>query len=905
MTHYTASNRTRSLIRFSGIFLSLLLTVLACNLPTGAGQPSASQAAAGPIIFIQQPSAGQTLSVAESFDLLVTAFDENGVTRIDLFVNETLLISQTAPDENGLPTLTLTHPMIPTQAGDYTLMARAYNRFGEASDLAVLRVSAVKAVTSASVPSQYIAQEGDTTESIAQKTGTSPTAINNLNPGLQNGQPTPGQSVLVPPAAKPPAQAAVPAPGGNVQPANPSGNQASGLPGILPVFQPGYVSQTIPLADGVIQQPPVLFPAASTNPSGSFAPPSDYQITVNDCKVNISWKDNSSEEQEFEIIRNLVSTPNWGTGNRVPANTTSFEDVLSASGGLIGYEVNAVRTVGGQEVYAYGGIKFVQVPFSSNCAGGDRQIILQPVSLQYSNLAMTEGFINASLENFSAIRIPRGQQTSFPLGTWDNPFLRWIIPLPDLKPGDPVNFEIQASLLANRNTPPLAEAPIQIKHTFIELAAPDAKDKIHQAKNDRLTFTYRLWLEPWAGPNHQQDSTLVPAPYDLSLSDTADHHAITWKHDSPGVIDGFIVHTTYSCGANSQIETTSIVPKIRTTELIERKKQPVGCTCSHQVSAFGAFGESALSDPARGNCRLSESEERVFVTYKSLQIKTLSQPTSVDLSMFANASSLQLGSLLVTQGTIQFDPTQTTFVVNFASGDPRGIQVGFSIPKLCGNQVLIGKGNPNWKNASNIEFQISSADGNCSMIVAINGENSSTPLPQQPGFLPPPLGSLSQGSLVSIDLPLLETGTIEVPVNEAAIPDWSSAIQWNGGVIVGDNSQNRQMHGLLTFDLSGIPASNSGLVNATFTMDTCRNSGIPSVLQPFRVTITTGAYPLNRIEQGQCAYSQSVTGILQDVLARGKFSKLTFSIAPSGIDRDNQDDSVEFTKFKLTVSYYP
>ncbi|MBM3130220.1 MAG: hypothetical protein FJ009_16545 [Chloroflexi bacterium] len=84
----------------------------------------------GPDVAFQEPAPGARLAVGEAVLVFATARDASRVTRVDLWVDDQLVIQQTAPDPNGVTPFSLIHNLIASKPGTYALTARAYNGLG-------------------------------------------------------------------------------------------------------------------------------------------------------------------------------------------------------------------------------------------------------------------------------------------------------------------------------------------------------------------------------------------------------------------------------------------------------------------------------------------------------------------------------------------------------------------------------------------------------------------------------------------------------------------------------------------------------------------------------------------------------------------------------------------------------
>lgn len=201
-----------------GLILSLLVALLGCNLPSLIGSSEQDPTVPGPVVAFQSPATSMAVALGEAFPVFVTASDPLGVSRIELWVGSALIMSQIAPEETagGVTPLVLSYSLVGAEAGTHSMIARAYNSVGVLGEsLAVhVTVSGVQSAASSPIDSVYIAQAGDTIESIASTTNHSIGAVQQANPGSSQLQP--GQHIAIPnqPGAPPPQQQAVNPPAG-------------------------------------------------------------------------------------------------------------------------------------------------------------------------------------------------------------------------------------------------------------------------------------------------------------------------------------------------------------------------------------------------------------------------------------------------------------------------------------------------------------------------------------------------------------------------------------------------------------------------------------------------------------------------------------------------------------------
>ena len=194
----------------------LIFGVIACNFPGSWGKPSteADLIIPGPVVAFQEPAAGMQVDLDQPFAIFVTASDTLGVVCLDLWVDGVLVLSQPAPETDGVNPLVLSYGMIGSEPGTYALVARAYNSLGAMGESLAVHVTVSSEHAAApAAPEQvlYIVQPGDSLADVADVTGNSYTAIKAANPGV-NDFLNPGQVIVVQGASanQPPDQPAQP-----------------------------------------------------------------------------------------------------------------------------------------------------------------------------------------------------------------------------------------------------------------------------------------------------------------------------------------------------------------------------------------------------------------------------------------------------------------------------------------------------------------------------------------------------------------------------------------------------------------------------------------------------------------------------------------------------------------------
>jgi LysM repeat protein len=591
------------------ILTILLISSLACNLPA-IGSSTNTEAAGqeyiqGPTVTIQDPAPGKYIDLGETFPIFVSASDEKGVARIELWVDDFLVLSQEAPETevDGVTPLVLSYGMMGTESGTYALIARAYNGLGVSGESLAINVTVTenKAVVNP-VTMSYVTQEGQNTKDIAAVTGRSINDIVKANPGMKN-IPNPGQIVAIPgvPGAQPPVQrpAQPPASANNkpfpgINPLDPgkavgiaAGQNNQFIPNIFPNFQP---------------------PQNKLNPG--LAAPTGINAIATGCKVSLSWIDNATGESAYTVFRRhlpdeVASKPI----KTLAANQTSFIDEVTAPGKYM-YSVGAVGSgkdsQNQQKAISESSFFTIQVDPDANC-------IDDLESVQYAHIEILNVTTKRASNGYAALwysvndspgrRLPTPQGQYNPSGNWG--MEDEVVPVSSnllLNPDGRilVKFWASATTLAMNGHPvDLGEAYNAHRPTDI-----DAKvDNYYIAENDQFKVEYKIWIEDvrWTGKG---TSSTIPAPTNLRIQQTTPtSRRITWDwNGEPSSIDGYILYRSYSCpGMDSKFHTPEMIAAPSRTTEITFRSEPMGCIYRYQVSAYGRKGESAASNSISGN----------------------------------------------------------------------------------------------------------------------------------------------------------------------------------------------------------------------------------------------------------------------------------------------------------------
>ncbi len=726
------------------------------TLPFGLSQvDSTDPYEAGPTVVIQQPQPGVKVANGDTIFFSATATDDSGVIRIDLYVEDQIVLSQTSPDELGTTPFSLNYPLVATELGTYSLMVRAYNSLGLMGESPLQHVEVTEASASSDTRDlgQYVIQPGDTLENIASRAGTTVDAIIAANPGLNAGQLAPGQVILIP-LPKAPSMAAAPPsnqqpggqqpggqqpggqqPGGQ-QPGGqqPGGQQPGGQqkpPGVQPGALPGVnfmpavpnlgnlrvVGGGLP---GVVVNPG---PGGVGNPNSNMKAPDPVQVSVAaDCQVNLTWTDNSTNETGFDIEMYEPGSPFGVLIASIGPNTTGHSDTVPGSG-KYEFVVVAVQKKGGKIVdYATSHPVIVKVPTTPACQPlpGLERMIFQAV--EYTANGYSQGFINPIIDPtgiFLGFRLPQEQGKSIPPNDFSSSKYKIETWVPLSRSGLPIELAISGSG-SDPNGKPFDLGSFSATHDHAELTADDRFSKIHQGSgqspNGSFALKYKFYLEPWHwGLSQVQSSQVLPPPTDLKVTLVGKQHQLTWNYDKDILnqkVSGFNIYPQYFCPgyrdivswplvmprgvppANPAIQTVSITKNINTL--------PANCACTYQVTAFGQGGESQkaiLQNPL--DCLTFASNENVTVTFKEYEVnnQALPQAQSAHVYLWANyySYSTHRKALLLpgkhSLNWISFSAAgqRGDQPMTVGLGQGQNLQLGFYLGGICKSQDLILK----------------------------------------------------------------------------------------------------------------------------------------------------------------------------------------------------------------------
>ena len=744
------------------------------------------QLVAGPDVLFMQPTSGTFVETGDSFMVLISAQDIERVSRLDLWINDTLAISLPSPDPAGITPLILSHPLVASEAGTYSLVARAYNTLGGMTESPAVTVfvsepaAGAAAGDAANEPIQYIVKDGDTLQSIADKTSNSVAGIQAVNRGIQNVKP--GQNIAIPhpPLPKPPQQppiGAIPGAGAN----QPGAGNIGALPGLLPALPPGGIQANLPSIDQGQQLLPNILPDRNQilNPSSSLIKaPQLIQIIIAGCKIEITWEDNSDNETGFAIYRRQV--PNDATAKivgRVGANETSFEDIVPFPAKYQYYveAVGSMNALPGQQVAnaARSAPATRDVLPSANC-------IAPPAAAKHLYFVLNRVYTNDpnfigmslwfSINDSSPRRIP-SNQGNFPhpnnIGASSSSA---YVPLPTsvyMDPDQPIIVKIWAAAHTKASWEGDEPGPADLGRVVASHTPKDIEPKdgtyLHRFEFGNKDFggEYSIALtdKVYGG---DFSSAQLPSPTNLKLAENPIHNFrnLTWEwNGDPTKLEGYMIYRSYSCiGQETEVRAPTFTGKALKGYDIPMLYEPQGCSYSYRVSALGKLGESKPSEALTG--KTQNTFGVVYVTYKEVKIWDIadgpqsgsihlqaghivreSNPMWLEKDTYDAASLYMEGKSPNNTFTVVLSPVESLSLSFTVSGIAGG-KTNFN--SICGKAIVVAPSN--W-NKSHYERTFTSNDGTCEATVEISA-------------VPPAAGTSGQRALPQADLEILSLATI-------------------------------------------------------------------------------------------------------------------------------------------------
>jgi LysM repeat protein len=730
----------------------------------------------GPEVTIQEPLPGLFVPLGGSFPVQAAAYDAQGVVRVDLWVDDQLALSQTVkPGDDGIRNFFLSQGMLGTNEGTFALVVRAYNAQGVMGESPAYYVTVSEDIEPEPIESfHYVVQEGDNLALIADDTGVSQQEIKDANPGMDEvsgvGQiislPNPLMGAIQPPPDQPPSPDQAPLVG-----LNPVVGLNSVAAGQVVEVQPDL------LAEPAVSQVQIAYfpdPAQSQNLAQDAPPaPTDLKAQVSDCKVTLQWKYGSQEASNLFIYRRYK--PGQAAYQHiavVPPNTTGFTDsigmsgeyeyVIEAAGGLkaTNPDINPDEMGFPSQKWTMKTSRSLPLRVKVNPSGGCVQdpaklkvLYFQPITFSSHNTDVIKANIWYALPGSISRRIPPQKNSFLPVGSWRvRPELVPITNQIYLNPDTDFYFGVW-SQGESYDSFISGKPPVEMGDGFISIFPKSIENKPNKTMNlfgDQFALEFKLWSaeQTWTGLGYTvpgSSSAAIPAPTDLREHGwyaSKFDRILDWKWSGdPKTIDGFILYRTYSCPGQKTVTHSPLVLLASIREVsLDRRNEPTGCAYKYQVSAYGRYGESAVSNAVEGQTQSLYTN--VKVTFLDLTISGLpTDQTKGEIVLAVNQFHRQTDPLVLQTGRtnlsgllISGDIPNNTFVIDL--GDQEGTWIHYYVNQIKDGQVLQGgicKGSlslrppDQWESSSYTEVVKALNGGPCKLTVEFSKGASSQP----------------------------------------------------------------------------------------------------------------------------------------------------------------------------------
>jgi YVTN family beta-propeller protein len=168
-----------------------------------------------PTVVIERPPSGAEVRLGEAIPIHATATDSTGVTKVELWVGETLLTSEASPVDGGQASFSVALRWRPEVLGSHRIVVKAYNSGGAMGESAPITLVVVErpARPEATPPGPQATPQGP--EPTAQEPQTTPSGPQATQPG------PPPATATQPPQPPPPTQTAPPPPPTETPPTGP------------------------------------------------------------------------------------------------------------------------------------------------------------------------------------------------------------------------------------------------------------------------------------------------------------------------------------------------------------------------------------------------------------------------------------------------------------------------------------------------------------------------------------------------------------------------------------------------------------------------------------------------------------------------------------------------------------
>jgi len=727
---------------------------------------------AAPQVTFLEPDSGLQVGVGESFLVFANARDEQGVARIDLWVDDQLVVQQDSPDPNGVTPFSLVQSMTAVTPGVHSLYARAYNKEGAMGESPALYVTVFdQAAAVAPVPetSFFIVQQGDTLQSIAGATNSSVPSIQAVNPGLgpvvQVGQVVaipphpplpvpqaqPGQQPVHPPLPVPPAQ-----PGQQpVHPPLPPGGQA-GQPGMGAIIPnppgmgafipnpPGQMGQILqPGGMGVFVNQPGPGGNAANPPNSPLKVPQGLAAQVDGCIVSLSWDPQGTNATGFAIYRRKLGNLNDPDLLKViDGGTAKYTRDRVPYSGIYQYAVESVQQVdqGANKLKilnsARSGYIQVETKVSPNCIEDPKDVYY--LYFQITNVTAKADFValRYSVDDSVARRIPKAQNNYHMPGDWT--MQPEIFPIPVSiyqNPSSLIMLKIWGST-DNFKKPPADLDLIVAPHSGLSF---NNRDEVYKVNGTGYTVSYKLWTGGVAwNPNAvQANDPGLPAPTLRLAQTTTNSRRLQWDwNGDKNLLEDFVLYRSYSCpGEETEIRVPQTLKSHVKEYEVKFMTEPAGCAYRYFITAFSRVDESLPSNVVEGDT--TSAYANAVITFTEIKFNNLSStPVQAKIRLSANEHSRTTPTIWVKGGTfdlsqVELDGIFRNNVVGVSLAENEFLQLGFVVDQIDPDGFRVGAGicqgfslQPPvkaWKDKL-YSYTFRSLDGACELTIGLNGQ---------------------------------------------------------------------------------------------------------------------------------------------------------------------------------------
>lgn len=316
-----------------------------------------------PLVLFQNPLNHEELTVGESVLIQATARETNGLSKIELWVDDKLVASKVSPS-SSTTTLMITSDWVPTIEGAHIFVVKAVSQNGIEGQASV---NVHAAIDMARENNTHIVAEGEDLAGIAEDYGTTPEELSELNPEIPSGGVSAGDELTLPddepPAGgsgSPPAGDGSPAdeePAEGAEPPSPESPPPSGSGWFTGTFYLGpvlHVFESIPAFDTPGEEIGLRVEIVQLSSSGGFEGLHCYiGMGENPPRWFPDMDNDQATDESFASMDSTDDNTNWDVGDAFSGNDDAV--VFWRAGEDLPIDVSCVGIGGGgTEAYDLG-----------------------------------------------------------------------------------------------------------------------------------------------------------------------------------------------------------------------------------------------------------------------------------------------------------------------------------------------------------------------------------------------------------------------------------------------------------------------------------------------------------------------------------------------------------------------